>query len=112
KVNLTSDVPEQVTLTGCDAPGTGGGGPGAATGAKACVKRTVVLKLARRIGGRRVTSARVRVAGRRARVVHGRRARVSFRGVKARRAKVRVVYRLAGGREVVRVKRYSTCSAA
>jgi hypothetical protein len=71
--------------------------------------RSVVLRFARHIHGKRVRSARVLVPGRRARVVHGRRLRVSFKDVKARRIKVRVVYRLAGGKTFRTTRVYRTC---
>ncbi|MFL5846022.1 MAG: hypothetical protein ACJ762_15145 [Solirubrobacteraceae bacterium] len=107
KVNLTSDVPVAVRLTGCDKAAA----PSSPAAAARCVKRTLSIRLARRIGGRRVKSARVKVAGKRARTVEGRRARVSFAGTKGRRAKVRIVYRLAGGKKIVRTKRYRTCAS-
>ena len=63
--------------------------------------------------GRRVTSARVTVAGRRVRVTRrgGRlRARVNLRGRKSGRYTVRIVARTRGGK-VVRSKRvYRTCA--
>jgi hypothetical protein len=102
KVNLTSDVPVDVKLTGCDA-----------TPAQRCVKRSVVVWLARRIGGRRVLSASVKIVGKNKMVgTTGRAVRVSFKGVKARRAKVRIAYYLSGGKVVRRTRTYRTCTAA
>jgi pimeloyl-ACP methyl ester carboxylesterase len=111
KVNVTSDVPLKVNLdctkaASAPVPAASGGG------AAACAKRKVTIRLARRIGGKRVKSVRIRVAKRKARTVHGRRARVSFKGVKAKRARVRIVYRLAGGKVVRHSRAYRTCRLA
>jgi hypothetical protein len=104
KVNLTSDVPVDVKLTGCDAQ---------PVPAKPCVKRSVVVRLAARIRGRRVLSASVKIVGKNKMVgTTGRAVRVSFKGVKARRAKVRIAYYLSGGKVVRRTRTYRTCAAA
>ena len=109
-VRVTTDGPLTLRLDGCDqtvrvAKGTSRVG---------CVsRRSFMIHLPRRMRGRRVTRARVTVAGRRVQVTRrgGRlRARVNLRGRRSGRYTVRIVAYTRGGK-VVRSKRaYRTCA--
>lgn len=80
----------------------------------ACVsRRKFTIRVPARIDGRRVRSARVRVAGKRVKVVRraGRlRARVDLRGLPKGRFDVQVVSRLVGGGRDVTTRTYRTCT--
>jgi hypothetical protein len=79
-----------------------------------CVsRRSFVIHLPKRLRGRRVVSARVSVNGRSARPVRGRtlRTRISLKGVRKGRARVRIVSRLTNGRHVTTLRTYRTCAA-
>ncbi|HEY3021437.1 MAG TPA: hypothetical protein VGJ32_14665 [Solirubrobacteraceae bacterium] len=109
QVAVTTDGPLKVTLGGCDIVANVASGK-ATIG---CVsRRSFVIHLARRIHGRRVVSARVSVGGGRARTVRGRRLamRISLRGQKAGRVRVRIVSRLSNGRTVRTTRTYRTCA--
>jgi hypothetical protein len=74
-------------------------------GARPCRTRpTLTLGLRRK-----VRRARVFVNGRLARTVRGHHRRITLRGLPRARFTVRVVARLAGGRTVVRTRRYRSC---
>jgi len=78
---------------------------------RACTSRRVVtLRFPRSVKGRRVTSVRVRVSGRRAVRVRARSLRVTFAGVPAGTVRVRVTLNLRGGRTVSTVRRFRTCA--
>ena len=111
KLNITSDGPLKVTLGGCDVVASAARGH---SSTRTCLsRRSFVIHLARRIHGRRVVSARVSVAGGRARSVRGKRLalRISLRGRPRSRVLVRIVSRLTNGRRVVSKRAYRTCTA-
>lgn len=108
-LNVITDGPTRVTLSGCDITARVDRGTTKVT----CLsRRSFVIHLPSRVRGRRVTSARVSVNGARARTVRGRRlaTRISLAGIRAGRVRVRIVSRLAGGRKVTRTRTYRTCA--
>ena len=79
--------------------------------ARSCVSRRSMVLHLRVPRGQRVRSLQVRVAGKRARTLRGRRiVRVSLRGLAAGRVRVEVRARLASGRVVRDVRVYRTCT--
>src|SRR4051812_19964826 len=111
KLNITSDGPLKVTVGGCDVVARAARGRSTV---RTCLsRRSFVIHLARRLHGRRVVSARVSVAGSRARSVRGKRLalRISLRGRPRSRVVVRIVSRLSNGRKVVSRRAYRTCTA-
>ena len=110
KLNVTSDGPLKVTIGGCDVVASAARGRSTV---RTCVsRRSFVIHLAKRVRGRRVTSARVSVAGGRSHSVRGKRLalRISLRGRPRSRIVVRIVSRLANGRKVVSKRAYLTCT--
>ena len=78
-----------------------------------CVsRRSFVIHLPRRVRGRRVLLATVRVGCGRAKTVRGRRlaTRIRLTGLRRTTVRVRIVSRLAGGRRVTTVRTYRTCA--
>jgi predicted esterase len=106
-LNVKSDGPLKVTLGGCDVTTTVRSGR-----TRVCAsRRGFVIHLPRRVHGRRVLRATVRVGTAKARTVRGKRLalRISLRGRPKQRVRVRIVSRLAGGRRAVTTRTYRTC---
>ncbi|MDX6666299.1 MAG: hypothetical protein QOG68_2505 [Solirubrobacteraceae bacterium] len=110
QIKVTSDVPLTLNVAGCDIVAHV---PKGTTTGVGCARR-ITLHLARRIGGQRVRSARVRVGSRRPRTISGKHhsTRVSLAGSPKTRVKVRIAYRLANGRTVRRTRTYRPCGPA
>ena len=109
-VHVKTDGPLTINLAGCDVSARIAQ---KGTSRVGCLsRRSLVIHLSKRLHGRRVRSARVTVAGGKARTVRGRRmaTRVSLKGLKPGRFKVRIVSRLSNGRKVVQTRAYSTCA--
>jgi hypothetical protein len=110
KLNVTSDVPVKIALGGCDLVASAA--KGRSTLRVCASRRSFVIHLARRLHGRRVVRATVRVGSAKARTVRGKRLalRISLRGRPASRVRVRIVSRLSNGRRVTTVRTYLTCA--
>jgi hypothetical protein len=110
KLNVTSDVPVKIALGGCDLVASAA--KGRSTVRVCASRRSFVIHLARRLHGRRVVRATVRVGSAKARTVRGKRLalRISLRGRPASRVRVRIVSRLSTGRRVTTVRTYLTCA--
>lgn len=79
--------------------------------ARACRSRRVVtFRFPRSVKGRRVTSVRVRVSGRKAVRVRSRSLRVPLVGAPAGIVRVRVTLNLRGGKTKTTVRRFRTCA--
>lgn len=109
RVAVTSDGPLRLTMAGCDLVSKVS--KGTSTIAACLSRRGFVIHPATRIHGVRVTSALVSVGGGPARRVRGRQlaVRISLKGARAGRVKVRIVSRLASGRTVTSTRTYRTC---
>jgi hypothetical protein len=117
KLKNTSDGPLKVTMIGCGGTSSSPSSSSSTTPAantNACASgRHVQLRLALRVRGQRVVSARIFVAGRQVALVRGRRlhAPVDLRGLPGSGFRVRIVSVLRHGRAVVTTRSYRACAA-
>jgi hypothetical protein len=108
-LDVSSDGPVTISLGGCDLTTTVGRGT---TKVRCTSRRRLTLHLPRRVRGRSVRSAVVRVGRRSPQRTRRRAVRVSLAGLTAGRVRVRIVLRLADGRSAVQIRRYRTCARA
>ena len=106
QLNVKTDGPLKITLAGCDLVARAAAGRSAVGCAAG---RSLVIRLPRRVHGRRVLSVRISVKGARARTVRGRSARIPLSGLRGTRVRVRLVSHLTGGRRTVSARTYRVC---